>query len=126
MAMDTLRVLYVEDDDDSREITVALLEQVGHIVTATSLARDAIARCDDGWDVVLVDLTLPDADGWTVARAVKDRNPATPVALLTGWGTQVSGPEARSRGVDEVISKPIGARDLSERLIALTTKRAHP
>lgn len=67
-----------------------------------------------------------DDDGFTVARAGKQRSPGTPVAMLTGYGRSVGEAEATSKGVDEVITEPIGARDLSARLIALTTRRVQP
>ncbi len=121
-----MRVLYVEDDEDNREITAAQLAQLGHEVVVTARAADAEAALDDGeaFDVVVVDLHLPDGDGWGVARVVKERVPGTPVVLLTGWGGVIAADVAHARGVEGVILKPITAEKLGRALAAAAGKVA--
>src|SRR3990172_9595132 len=101
--MGPVRVLCVDDDDENREVTAEVLGGGGYAVALAATARDGMAAFDDGCDVVLVDLSLPDHDGWTVARHVKQRSPGTPVVLVTGWSGAVSLDGARRCGVDEVI-----------------------
>jgi CheY-like chemotaxis protein len=108
-----MRVLYVEDDDDNREITAAQLERMGHEVVVSAGASEAKAALGQPFDVVVVDLQLPDGDGWDVARAVKRQAPGTPVVVLTGWGGVVAADVAHARGVEGVILKPITADKLA-------------
>jgi CheY-like chemotaxis protein len=122
--MSRMRVLYVEDDEDNREITAAQLERMGYEVVVTSLAAEAEAALSRSFDVVVVDLQLPDGDGWDVARAVKERAPGTPVVLLTGWGGIITSDVAHAHGVDGVILKPISADKLARALKTVTGRVA--
>jgi CheY-like chemotaxis protein len=113
-----MRVLYVEDDEDNREITAAQLVRLGHVVVVAERASEAEAALHEPFDVVVVDLQLPDGDGWDVARAVASRAPGTPVVLLTGWGGIVAADAAHARGVRGVILKPITLDKLSRAIDA--------
>jgi CheY-like chemotaxis protein len=107
------RVLLVEDDADNREAMSSLLSMADFEVTAVGSGDDACAAfAPNRFDVVLTDLSLPDIDGWEVARASKTAAPTTPVALITGWGVTLLKAEIERRGVDLVIKKPLDPRVL--------------
>lgn len=66
---------------------------------------------------MITDLGMPEVDGRAVAAAVKQRSPATPVILLTGWGTRMQAEEEIPGGIDVVVSKPAGPRQLQRALV---------
>jgi CheY-like chemotaxis protein len=105
----SVRVLYVEDDAENREVLIEVLANLGHEVVAAETAAEALARLDDErFDVVLADMTLPDADGSVIVEAA--RRLATPVVLLSGWGDELAG------AADAVLRKPVPFRDLGATL----------
>ncbi|MBL8992237.1 MAG: response regulator, partial [Spirochaetia bacterium] len=57
-------------------------------------------------DIVFTDLGMPNVDGRKVAAAIKERSPATPVVLLTGWGKRLVEENETPPFVDKVLSKP--------------------
>jgi DNA-binding response OmpR family regulator len=108
-----VRVLVVEDDDDIRSLLVHVLESAGHEPTAAGTGEQAVrlaaARRPD---VVLLDLGLPDKDGWAVAR----RLDGTPVVVLS-----VSDEDAPDDvEVAARLTKPFRARDVQAAIARVT------
>jgi PAS domain S-box-containing protein len=108
-----LRVLLIDDESAVRTTLATLLRTAGHsVVEADSGAIGLAIFAETSVDCVLTDLGMPDLTGWDVARAVKAKNPAFPVVLLTGWGEGAVG-EADGRAlVDRVLGKPVRLTDL--------------
>src|SRR5262249_44324054 len=82
-----LRIIVVEDQGDIREMLADALERRGYTVTAVSNGRDAvdyILRAPP--DVAIVDIGLPELNGYEVARAVRARLPTLRLVALTGYG----------------------------------------
>jgi DNA-binding NtrC family response regulator len=111
------RVLVVEDRDSLRRVLERALAEEGYDVTVDADAPAALARLAGGerFDLVLTDLKLPGGSGLEVVSAVKARLGATPVVVLTGFGTVGAAVEAMKRGAADFLEKPV---DL-ERLLAL-------
>ena len=118
-----LRVLVVEDDDDSREVLGELLESFGPLPV---LARDAMEALDrvreQTPDIGLIDLTLPDLSGCELARRLRASLGARMrLIALTGHSDAAVRKEAQSAGFDDYWLKPIDAAVI-ERLIAGMTE----
>jgi two-component system, cell cycle response regulator DivK len=112
-----LRILLVEDDRATRDgYRVFLTEQGFQVLTATS-GRQALAQAtSERPDLVVLDLGLPDIDGWEVARQLKSE-PATlslPIIALTGAALPHERASAMRAGCDWHLSKPCTPRDLLE------------
>ncbi|HEY1013757.1 MAG TPA: GAF domain-containing protein [Herpetosiphonaceae bacterium] len=104
------RVLVVDDDDDTRLVVARMLQTHDQIVTSAGSGRAALEllRAQPGqFDLVLTDLGMPELNGWEVARQAREIAPSLAVVLITGWGFQIGQDEARARGVDAVIAKPV-------------------
>jgi signal transduction histidine kinase/ActR/RegA family two-component response regulator len=115
------RVLVVEDEAAVRDVLTDALARQGHAVTACEDGRQGLARLAAGaFDVVLVDLGLPDVPGWEVVSRARRLSPAPVVALITGWGDHLDPDEARARGVDEVLAKPFDV----DRVVAVVARAA--
>ncbi len=113
-----LRVLIVDDDP----IIIKALEDAlggdGHVTVAASggqAALDEFAAAngtDNAFALVISDLGMPNFDGRRVAAGVKQLAPATPVIMLTGWGTRMIDDNDIPSHVDRVLAKPPRLREL--------------
>ncbi len=104
------RILIIEDDDDARDSLAELLRLDGHHVTVASTGKDGVESASSSApEFVLVDIGLPDIDGYEVARRLRS-NPATSrlrLVAVTGYGTQEDRRSALAAGFDEHLAKPV-------------------
>ncbi|MFT3766105.1 MAG: response regulator [Minicystis sp.] len=102
-------VLVVDDFEDNREMFAEYLELSGFQVAQAGNGRDAISCAFERVpDVVLMDLSLPELDGWEATRILKS-NPRTshvPVIALTGHTLAEHSREAKDAGCDAFLTKP--------------------
>ncbi|MGH9409568.1 MAG: response regulator [Vicinamibacterales bacterium] len=102
-------VLVVEDYQDAREMYAAYLQFSGFAVAEAANGIDAVAKTRELLpDIVLMDLALPQMDGWEATRRLKS-DPATrhiPVVALTGHALAGHAEGARQAGCDAFVTKP--------------------
>jgi CheY-like chemotaxis protein len=120
------RVLIVDDDAEGREALRALLEVWGHQVeVAENGERGLELTLKARPDVVLLDLGMPDLDGYEVARRIR----AAPggdkpfIVALTGWGRVEDHRRARAAGFDTYILKPADVDHLQALLASAPAER---
>ena len=114
------RVLLCIDDDESQVLTQrALLHSKGFDVVVATGGRDGLAAFNNHHvDLVVVDYRMPDLDGGTVARKLKEKNPSVPIVMFTGVD-EIS-PEALT-AVNSLVRKgesPTALSDEVQRLLA--------
>ena len=118
------RVLFVDDDSASRAGYTALLTDLGHEVMSAATGRQALMLADT-WapDVIVLDLGLPDIDGWEVARQLKAApwTAATPIIALTGADLPHERVSAMRAGCDRHLTKPCSPADLVDAIHRCTT-----
>jgi len=113
------RVLVVEDDEPIAAILVRALERDGHAVIRASSGGHALDRAADGaFDVVLLDLGLPDLDGVTVCRELRHLDPDLPVLILTARGEELDVVIGLDAGADDYVTKPFRMGELLARVRA--------
>ncbi|MDT5268169.1 MAG: hypothetical protein QOH49_355 [Acidobacteriota bacterium] len=109
-----LSVLVVDDEEHVRETLAEMVEVLGHNVRRADGGRAALAALAEGeFDLVFTDLSMPEMDGWEVARAVRRLSPRTRIAVVTGYGRDA----ARTQGdapADTVIGKPFDFAQVEE------------
>jgi PAS domain S-box-containing protein len=109
-----LSVLVVDDEEHVRETLAEMVEALGHTCERADGGRAALAALNKGeFDLVFTDLSMPEMDGWEVARAVRRRSPRTRIAVVTGYGRDA----ARTQGdapADTVIAKPFDFAQVEE------------
>lgn len=113
------RVLVVEDDDDSRDLLGELIATFGHNAIGARNAVDALRHVSTmPLDVALIDIGLPDMDGFEVARRVRATLGSTPIRLiaLTGYSDRDTRAIASEAGFDEFLIKPFSPEALQELL----------
>lgn len=102
------RILIVDDNADAAELLAETLRRAGY---AVELAFDGKGGIDvarqAGCQVALIDLGLPDLDGFEVCRALKDEQPAVRVVALTGYSDSRSRARAHEAGFDRFLVKPL-------------------
>ena len=124
-----VRVLVVDDHEDTRDAVAAALQREGAQVFTASSAQEALLRVEsDRPDVLLADLEMPEVDGWALLRAVRslprERGGQTPAAALTIHNT----PEDRGRslraGFRLHLATPCDPRELVDLVAALAQDSA--
>jgi signal transduction histidine kinase/ActR/RegA family two-component response regulator len=121
------RILLVEDNDDGRVMMESMLSLEGHEVTAVAQGRDAVEAVRR-WqpDLALVDIGLPDIDGYEVARAIRAMALSVQPKLiaLTGYGQPEDQRRAYEAGFDLHLTKPVTPAFLRDVMHALTTRQS--
>ncbi len=115
-----MRILIVEDHAELVTMLVRLLDTAGYASDCTTTAEDALLVLSyTRYALVILDLGLPDADGLSVVRAMRERDDRTPVIALTARASvahRVTGLEA---GADDYLAKPFAPEELLARIQAL-------
>jgi CheY-like chemotaxis protein len=111
-------VLAVDDELMMTRAVARVLKPSGHLVSVAASGEEALEKlAEQQFDVVLSDMGMgPGMNGWELAEAVKQRWPNVRFLLATGWGAAIDPDEARSRGVEAVLSKPYHPADLLQAL----------
>ena len=121
-----LRVLVVDDNADAAQMLAALLEVQGHAVSVEYDARGALARArSEHPDVLLLDIGLPDMDGYELARRLRAQPESARATLvaLTGYGQNQDRAEARQAGFDHYLVKPADLNDVNDVLAQAEARR---
>jgi DNA-binding response OmpR family regulator len=111
-------VLLVEDDPRVRRALSLALVDEGYTVAEAGTGAEGLLKVADSPDVVLLDLMLPDTDGFSVCRRIRQQSnvPVIMVTARTDSHDVVAGLEA---GADDYVTKPLVAKELSARIRAL-------
>lgn len=111
----SIRVLFVDDDSSTRGGYTTYLTKAGYDVNPAANGQEALALAST-WapNVIVLDLGLPDIDGWEVARQLKadPRTAAVPIIALTGADLPHERVSAMRAGCDRHLSKPCSPTDL--------------
>ncbi len=117
----------VEDRDSLRRMLTRSLEQEGYEVVGAADGEQAIERvAAEPLDLVLTDLKLPGASGIEVLEACRQRQPATPVVVMTGYGTVESAVKAMKLGAIDFLEKPVDIDDLFSLVKSLLGGKVEP
>jgi CheY-like chemotaxis protein len=121
-----LNVLVVEDHPRNREVMTILLEQIDAIPTCVANGADAMARFgSDRYDLILMDMQMPDIDGLEVTRMMRDREHQmgllrTPIIMVTANTLPDHAARAIAAGCDAHLPKPIAPEALYGLITAVT------
>jgi two-component system cell cycle response regulator CtrA len=118
-----MRVLLVEDDAATAASVGLMLHAEGFICDTTDLGEDAveIAKLYD-YDIIILDLMLPDIDGFTVIRQLRTARIRTPILILSGLGALDDKLKGLGSGADDFLTKPFDRRELIARIQAIVRR----
>jgi two-component system response regulator RegX3 len=118
-----MKILLVEDDLGIAEPLAKGLEREGFEVIRAGNGRDALEA--PAADVVILDLRLPDIDGYEVCRQLRARS-QVPIIMVSARGEEVDRVIGLELGADDYIVKPFGFRELVARIRAVTRRTGAP
>lgn len=121
-------ILAVDDDPDALDIVRTFLESRGYRVVTASDGHEALARLEKARpDLVLLDVMMPEIDGWEVARTIKNSREfaGTRVVMLTARSDFTDKQEGLRAGADDYIVKPIRLQELGDKVERNLKAREH-
>jgi DNA-binding response OmpR family regulator len=122
--MQGARILVVDDDADVRGLVRELLERAGATVSEAADGREALRLLYDVRpDVIVLDVTMPELDGWQTLERVRDLT-EVPVLMLTARDTELEKVRGLRAGADDYVTKPFGRQELLARVGVLLRRAA--
>ncbi len=118
-----MRVLVVEDDPTTSQSIEAILKSAGMVVDLADHGEDGleIGKLYD-YDIIVLDLMLPDMDGIEVLRRLRDARIQTPVLILSGLGESGHKVKGLGTGADDYLTKPFNKEELIARVQAIVRR----
>ncbi|MER3427895.1 MAG: hypothetical protein C4334_07315 [Pyrinomonas sp.] len=113
--------LVIDDEEAVRDTLAEMLTEMGHTVVKVESGADGLRWLERAsFDAVFTDLSMPEMDGWAVARHIRARWPETKVLLVTGYGASLEPKGELAELVDAIISKPFAFDVIATALARLT------
>jgi two-component system cell cycle response regulator CtrA len=118
-----MRVLLIEDDSATAKSIEMLLKSERHVCDCTDLGEDGlqIAKLYE-YDIIILDLMLPDMDGYDVLKRLRAARVKTPVLLLSGLDKPANKVKGFERGADDYLTKPFDQEELIARVRAIVRR----
>src|SRR5437868_9281158 len=118
-----MRVLLVEDDSATAQSIEMMLRSEGYVCDTTDLGEDGleIGKLYD-YDIILLDLMLPDIDGYEVLRRLRASQVRTPILILSGLAELDAKIKGLGFGADDYLTKPFDRRELVARIQAIVRR----
>jgi two-component system cell cycle response regulator CtrA len=118
-----MRVLLVEDDSATAKSIEAMLKSEGYVCDTTDLGEDGleIGKLYD-YDIIVLDLMLPDIDGYEVLRRLRQARIKTPTLILSGLTEPDNKIKGLGFGADDYLTKPFDKRELIARIQAIVRR----
>jgi CheY-like chemotaxis protein len=100
-------IAIIDNDEDSRDVLHVLMETEGHSVEQFKSGKDFLSTFRPGlFELILMDLSMPDMDGYELLKLVRAQDPRVPVMAVTGRAFDVDRAEAQAAGFSDFVTKP--------------------
>ena len=110
-------ILIVEDDEDTRFVYSVLLQMEGYCVTHVGTVADALSRVlSTGYDLMIMDVRLPDGDGVELCRKIRAFNRVTPIMFVSAAAYQKDIERGMKAGAQAYLTKPAEAENLLDKV----------
>jgi DNA-binding response OmpR family regulator len=119
------RLLMIEDDAALAGLVREYLQPLGYELAVAGTAAEGLRRVPEGWAAVLLDVMLPDGDGFEVCRRIRAASDV-PVLMLTARGQDEDRIVGLELGADDYLPKPFNPRELLARLRAVLRRGRQP
>jgi DNA-binding response OmpR family regulator len=123
------RVLVVDDEESLLKLVTQILTELGYTpvgFTASTAALEAFSADPQFFDAVITDESMPGSSGSELIRNIRAIRPTIPIVLVSGYLSSAIAERARHAGADEVLKKPLSARDLAAGLDRVLRRTAGP
>jgi two-component system KDP operon response regulator KdpE len=118
MSAAPLRVLIVDDEPPIRKLLRMGLTAQGYQVLEAPNGKAALELVAQGPDLIILDLGLPDVQGFDLLRTIRARNEQVPIVVLSSRGDEAAKVAALDLGADDYVTKPFGTEELLARMRA--------
>ena len=114
------RILCTEDDADSRDLLVYILQAADYQVTVTGDSADALSLARrEQFDLILVDSWMPGLSGQELTTEIRKFNSSTPILFYSGAAREIDKQEAHDAGAQGYLIKPLGISELVDEVAKL-------
>jgi len=123
-----MRILVVDDEDNIREVVKLNLELDGYEVVTANNGKKGLQRfMGEHFDLVILDVMMPEIDGFALAEQIRLHNSEVPIIMLTAKDTPSDRVQGLKRGADDYLTKPFDLEELQLRVQKLITRsiKAH-
>jgi DNA-binding response OmpR family regulator len=118
-----MRVLQVEDDPAAARAVEQMMKSKGYACRTTAYGEEAVELAvDNDFDLILLDIMLPDIDGYEVLRRLKAANVSTPVLIQSGATGSDEEMEGAKSGSGDFLAKPFSHDQLDQRIAAVMAR----
>ena len=102
------KILFIDDENVVIKILQRILEKDGHLVSQAGSGNEGVQviKNNGNFDVIFVDLILPDCSGINLAKRIKDLEPQAKIILLTGWVDRFDKSNMRAHSISDILFKP--------------------
>ncbi|MDH3390408.1 MAG: response regulator [Desulfobulbaceae bacterium] len=123
--MEKIKLLIVDDEEEFAATLAERLELRGFISKGVSCGNNALEALASNFspDVVLLDLKMPDMNGFEVLIEIKEKYPSIEVIMLTGHGAATGGKDSKERGAFDFIMKPVDIIELTDKIKSAYQKK---
>lgn len=111
------KILIIEDEKRIADIVKAYLEREGYQVKVATTGKSAVSLINEGFDLVILDLMLPDIDGETICTSFREIS-EVPIIMLTAKSSEDDRVKGLGTGADDYVVKPFSAKELVARVKA--------
>ena len=110
----TANILWVDDEEMIRTLGEKIVKKLGYTVDVAANGSEALEFLVKGnkYDLIITDIGMPGMSGWQLAEEIKSRGYSPRIAVLTGWGAEVSQEQKNRYNVGYVLGKPVKIKDL--------------
>ena len=116
------RLLAVDDERDILELISRFAEHEGHTIDTACSGAEAVRLCQkNDYDLIILDIMMPEMDGFTVCKEIRARG-QTPIIMLSALGTEYDKLMGFELGVDDYVAKPFSPRELMARVKAVLAR----
>jgi DNA-binding NtrC family response regulator len=118
------KVLLVDDEADFLATLAERLETRGLKVDTATSGEDAVAKAEgEGFDLIILDLSMPGIDGLETLKRIKAKQPEAEIIMLTGQGSIRTSIEAMKLGAEDFLQKPVNITELMDKISEAKDKR---
>ena len=124
--MKLLRVLVIDDESVICDACELVLSEKGHTVTLRNNGRAGLNAIREGtYDILLLDMKLPDIDGMDILKVVREEKPGLCTIVMTGYSSISNAVQAMRKGADNYLAKPFTEDELVQAIEESYDSRSH-
>ena len=110
-----VKILWVDDEQILLNLAEKIIKHLGYKADFINSGEQALKYlAKNKYDLVITDIGMPDMNGWQLADKIKEQYKGTKVAVISGWGAEISDEEKEKHGVSYVLGKPVQINEIKE------------